>query len=157
MRVFGTEIGRSPVGHDTFTVRQQAQFVTAHIESDVSHELLADWYRAMDLFAMPSRYENFSNAVLEALACGVPFLGSDVGGNRRMVETNGGWLFARGSVDSLAQTLCSIAENPCQARDRGLLGGEKVRHRYNWETSAKRLEDILRSCLNMKVGVACRP
>ena len=83
-----------------------------HIESDVPHELLADWYRAMDLFVMPSRYENYSNAVLEALACGVPFLGSDIGGNRRLVETEGGWLFAQGSVDSLAQTLCSIAENP---------------------------------------------
>ena len=67
-----------------------------HIESDVPHELLADWYRAMDLFVMPSRYENYSNAVLEALACGVPFLVSDVGGNRRLAETEGGWLFAQG-------------------------------------------------------------
>ena len=128
-----------------------------HIESDVPHELLADWYRAMDLFVMPSRYENYSNAVLEALACGVPFLVSDVGGNRRLAETEGGWLFAQGSVDSLAQTLCSIAENPCLARDRGACGGEKVRHRYSWQTSAKRLEDILQSCLDMKVGATCRP
>ena len=126
----------------------------AHIDSDVPHELLADWYRAMDLFVMPSRYENYSNAVLEAMACGVPFLGSDVGGNRRVVETEGGWLFAPGSADSLAQTLCLIAENPCQARDRGACGGEKVRHRYSWETSAKRLEAIFQSCLDRKVGAA---
>ena len=86
---------------------------TLHIESDVPHDLLAEWYRAMDLFVMPSRYENYSNAVLEALACGVPFLVSDVGGNRCLVETEGGWLFAQGSADSLAQTLHSIAENPC--------------------------------------------
>jgi glycosyltransferase involved in cell wall biosynthesis len=129
----------------------------AHIESDVPHELLADWYRAMDLFAMPSRYENFSNAVLEALACGVPFLGSDVGGNRRLMETEGGWLFARGSADSLAQTLSSVAESPNRARDRGTSLGEKVRQRYSWGTSAKRLEDMLQSCLEMKVGTASRP
>ena len=129
----------------------------AHIDSDVSHELLSDWYRAMDLFVMPSRYENYSNAVLEAMACGVPFLGSDVGGNRRVVETEGGWLFAPGSADSLAKTLCLIAENPCQARDRGACGGENVRHRYSWETSAKRLEDIFQSCLDRKVEAPCRP
>jgi len=128
-----------------------------HIKSDVPHELLADWYRAMDLFMMPSRYENYSNAVLEALACGVPFLGSDVGGNRRVVETEGGWLFAQGSVDSLAQTLCSLAEKPCLAKEQGVFSGEKVHHRYSWGTSAKRLEELLQSCLDKKVGGACRP
>ena len=129
----------------------------AHIESDVSHEFLADWYRAMDLFVMPSRYETLSHAALEASACGVPFLGSDVGGNRILVETVGGRLFAQGSADSLAQTLCSIAENPCLARNREAGGGEKVRQTYSWETSAKRLEDILQSCLDRKVGAPCRP
>ena len=110
----------------------------------------------MNVFVMPSRYENFSNAVLEALACGVPFLVSDVGGNRRLAEAEGGWLFTPGSADSLAQALRSIAESPCRARDRGTFGGERVRHRYSWEASAKRLEDIFQSCLDMKAGTACR-
>ena len=55
----------------------------------------------MNVFVMPSRYENFSNAVLEALACGVPFLVSDVGGNRCLAEDEGGWHFTPGSADSL--------------------------------------------------------
>jgi glycosyltransferase involved in cell wall biosynthesis len=129
---------------------------TLHIESDVPHDLLAEWYRAMDLFVMPSRYENYSNAVLEALACGVPFLVSDVGGNRCMVKTEGGWLFAQGSADSLAQTLHSLAENACLTGDGGACGGETVRRRYSWEASAKRLEDILQSCMDVKVGTTCR-
>ena len=49
--------------------------------------LLPEWYRAMDLFVMPSRYENYSNAALEALACGMPFLASGVGGNQSLAET----------------------------------------------------------------------
>jgi glycosyltransferase involved in cell wall biosynthesis len=128
-----------------------------HLESDVPHDRLAEWYRAMDLFVMPSRYENYSNAVLEALACGIPFLISDVGGNRRLEETGGGWFFDRGSIDSLTRTLCSVVEVPDLARDRGALGGEKVRQKYGWETSARRLEDILHSCLDLKSGAACRP
>jgi glycosyltransferase involved in cell wall biosynthesis len=116
---------------------------TAHIESDVPHHFLAEWYRAMDLFVMPSRYENCSNAALEALACGVPFLGSDVRGNGRLVESEGGWLFSKGSVDSLVQTIASIAGDPCSTKARGVLGGKKVREFYRWEKSAKRLEDIL--------------
>jgi glycosyltransferase involved in cell wall biosynthesis len=134
-------------------LRSELAEVVAHIESDVQHDLLAEWYRAMDLFVMPSRYENYSNAVLEALACGVPFLGSDIGGNRRLVEFEGSYLFVQGSADSLAQTLCSIAGNP---RLAGALDGEKVRQTYDWGVSAKRLEDILQSCLEKKVGTACR-
>ena len=128
-----------------------------HFESDVQHDLLAEWYRSMDLFVMPSRYENYSNAVLEALACGVPFLVSDVGGNRQLGETKGGWIFTNGSVRSLVETIDSIVRNPSFARDRGALGREQVRKTYNWETSAKRLEHILRSCLEGRVRGACRP
>jgi glycosyltransferase involved in cell wall biosynthesis len=126
-----------------------------HIESDVPHEMLAEWYRAMDLFVMPSRYENCSNALIEAMACGVPILVSDVGGNRCMAESEGGRIFGQGSADSLAETLFSLAEDPCVVSDAPRFLTQ-VRQTYSWESSAKRLEDILLSSLNMKVPTACR-
>jgi glycosyltransferase involved in cell wall biosynthesis len=128
-----------------------------HIEPDVSHNLLAEWYRAMDLFVMPSRYENYSNAVLEALACEVPFLVSDVGGNRQLAETLRGWSFSCGSADALAQRLHSIATNPHWARACAQMAGDQVRRAYSWELSAKRLEDIFLWCLNEKTEAACAP
>ena len=140
-----------------YRLERRAHGGIVHIESDVPHELLAEWYRAMDLFVMPSRYENCSNAVLEALACGVPFLVSDVGGNRRLVETEGGWLFRPGFCRFIGAGSPLHSREPVPGQGSGSVGGEKVRHRYSWETSAKRLEDILQSCLDMKVGTACRP
>jgi glycosyltransferase involved in cell wall biosynthesis len=138
-------------------LRSELAAKIVHIESDVPHDGLAEWYRAMDLFVMPSRYENYSNAVLEALACGVPFLVSDVGGNRTLRETEGGWVFAQGSTDDLVESINSIAANSRLAKDRGAFGGEQVRHKYSWESSAMRLEEILQSCQHIKVGTACRP
>ena len=66
-----------------------------HLESDIPHQRLAEWYRTMDLFVMPSRYENFSNAILEASACGVPFLASDIGGNRILQKLSVGSFFKK--------------------------------------------------------------
>jgi glycosyltransferase involved in cell wall biosynthesis len=118
-----------------------------HMEADVPHERLADWYRAMDLFVMPSRYENHSNAVLEALACGVPFLGSNVGGNPRLVETQGGALFAADSVESLTETLRSLAENTNGVERSMAFHQGRLRSAIGWDASAKRLEEIFQECL----------
>jgi glycosyltransferase involved in cell wall biosynthesis len=124
-----------------------------HIESDVPHESLPEWYRAMDVFVMPSRYENYSNAVIEALACGVPFLVSTVGGNKRLAEeTQGGWLFPHGSTDALLEAMKSIASNPQMRKDRGNMGTRNVRQKYSWAASAKRLEDMLRSARRIRAN-----
>ena len=48
---------------------------------------LADWYRAADVTVLPSLSEGIPNVLLESLACGTPFVASDVGGVR---EIDGG-------------------------------------------------------------------
>ncbi len=123
---------------------------SAHIEFDVNHEQLPNWYRAMDLFVMPSRYENFSNAMLEAMACGVPFLGSDVGGNRILSETGGGGLFEPASVASLSSRMRQLLQNLTELRSRGRQGAAYVRSCCSWNASAERLEEIIVSRLGVK-------
>jgi glycosyltransferase involved in cell wall biosynthesis len=121
---------------------------------DVSHEQLTDWYRAMDLFVMPSRYENCSNAVLEALACGIPFLGSDVGGNRLLHHTGAAWLFEPGSSASLGNALDAAITDRAELKARGERGRAHVLGRYSWSASAERLEEIAG---RIRAGVAAEP
>jgi glycosyltransferase involved in cell wall biosynthesis len=120
-----------------------------HIESDLPHERLAEWYRAMDLFVMPSRYETMSNALLEAQACGVPFLASDIAGNRIIAKAGGGWLFGANCADSLGKSLRDIMGNRHEMKSRGILGAEHVRRHYSWGASAERLERIFASRLGV--------
>lgn len=137
-------------------LKQELAQGIAHIEADVPHAALPEWYRAMDLFVMPSRYENFSNAILEASACGVPFLASGIGGNRSLAETCGGQLFEPGSADALAQALLSMAGNRDAVKERGMLTGAEVRHQYSWPASAKQLEAMLeQACAIVLRKAAC--
>ena len=119
-----------------------------HIEPGVDHHTLPHWYRTMDLLIMPSRYENFSNAILEAMACGIPFLASDIGGNRVFAEKGVGWLFQPESVTSLTTQLYQISKSRAERVRRGQLGLSCVREQYSWTVSAERLEEIITSCLS---------
>lgn len=46
------------------------------------------WYQAADAFVLPSRWEGLSNALLEALACGLPAIATNVGGNADVIHNN---------------------------------------------------------------------
>jgi glycosyltransferase involved in cell wall biosynthesis len=114
-----------------------------HVTGDIAHDQLPLYYRAMDVLVMPSRYENYSNAILEGLACEVPFVGSNVGGNSSLSGTGAGWLFEPGSPESLAETLATALADRADRAERGRRGREHVRGRYSWAVSARRLEEIL--------------
>jgi len=122
-----------------------------HIEPGVDHEQLPVWYRAMDLIVMPSRYETNSNALLEAMACGIPFLASNVGGNRKLSETGAGWLFESESIPSLSQCLRRVIENRPELKARGEVSSRAVRNHPGWAASAERLEAIISSRLGVQV------
>jgi glycosyltransferase involved in cell wall biosynthesis len=121
----------------------------AHIEPGVNHEQLPAWYQAMDLMVMPSRYENHSNALLEAMACGIPFLASGIGGNQKLSETGAGWLFDPESVHSLSQCLCRIIGNRAELKARGKVAAHAMRNHRSWAASAERLEAIISSRLRV--------
>ena len=116
-----------------------------HATPDVAPEQLPQWYRAMDVFVMPSRYENHSNALLEAMACGLPFVASEVGGNRQLNQTGAGWFFESESVPSLTACLERVLNSSADIEYRGELGRRYIQQRFSWTLTAVRLESLLSS------------
>jgi glycosyltransferase involved in cell wall biosynthesis len=81
-------------------------------------EAMADAYRAADLYVHPARQENAPCTIQESLACGTPVLAFAVGGIPEMVAPRKtGFLAARLSPESLAETLVSALADPEQLRE----------------------------------------
>lgn len=99
---------------------------------------------ALDLMVCSSRTEAFPNAVLEALACGVPCVSTDVG-EVRDVLGRAGIVVPVGDAEGLAQgCLAGLAARPAlaqQARPRALrfsVDSMAERHAQVWESLARR-------------------
>jgi L-malate glycosyltransferase len=113
-------------------IRCQVQFL-GQIEQVLEH-----LYEA-DIFVLPSRAEGLSNALLEAMACGLPVVVSDVPGNVDVV-TNGenGLLFTADSPDSLAQSLVVLLSQPQLRQNMGTTAQQHVTERYSMSSVADR-------------------
>jgi glycosyltransferase involved in cell wall biosynthesis len=66
------------------------------------HGDLPQWYRAADLVVLPSRSEGIPNVLLEAAACGTPFVASRVGGIPEIAHLGMSQLVPSGDADALA-------------------------------------------------------
>ena len=75
---------------------------------------------AMDVFVLSSLNEGMSNTLLEAMACGLPVLATNVGGNPEIVEHNvNGCLFRPGDASWLADKLELLARSPALIHQLG--------------------------------------
>ena len=85
-------------------------------------------------FVYPSLYEGFGLPVLEAMACGVPVLASNVSSLPEVVGS-AGLLLDPGDVDAIAQGMIRLWEDEALRRDLSARGLEQARG-FSWERTA---------------------
>ena len=100
---------------------------------------LPSYYRSADVFALSSSFDNSPNVVLEAMACGLPVVCTDVGGVRQFVERDGGELVGSGDARQLGQVLAGWLESPARRHVAALQNRRAAVERYSWRASAERL------------------
>ncbi len=98
-------------------------------------------YRRMDLFVLPSRTtphwkEQFGRVLLEAMASGVPVIGSDSGEIPQVIGA-AGLTFPEGDIPALRAALASLLADPARRAELGRRGRERVLERYTHKKVAQ--------------------
>lgn len=100
------------------------------------------YYQAADLFVLPSRTEGLSNALIEAMACGLPVVVSDVGGAKDLVdEGQSGCFFPSEDASALAGRLGYLLSIPEAWADYGRAARASVEAKASLAAVARQLEE----------------
>ncbi len=98
----------------------------------------AAWLRAMDVFVLSSRHEGLPLALLEAMACGLPVVSTDVGGIPG-VNTEPECLLLTGpeNPENLASLMLELMGDPERCARLGARAREHIARNYSAETMAR--------------------
>jgi len=102
------------------------------------------------VFALPSHSEGFSNALIEAMAAGVPCVATHAGGNGEAI-TDGvdGMLVPPDNPDALAQAICHLLNHPAAAAEMGTEARITYEKRFTIEVMMNQLvktyEEVLQN------------
>ena len=108
-------------------------------------------YAAMDVFVLPSRDEGFGLVFLEAMAMGVPVVGTRVIGSEDAVDDGVTGLLVPYADAGRARTRrASLLDDPALARRLRETAAERVRRLYSREQCAAQVEGLYRELLEAR-------
>jgi glycosyltransferase involved in cell wall biosynthesis len=112
--------------------QEQVGQVTIHYISRISDmKLVAQYYRASDLYIHVAKAETFPNTVLEAMACRLPVIASNVGGIPEQVDDGiTGLLIPAQNAELMARSAILLLKDPILREKMGKAAMLKVKDRF---------------------------
>lgn len=103
------------------------------------------FYFLMDIHVLPSYSESLGLVNLEAMAAGIPCIGTDIGGiNEIILHEENGLLFAKGNASDLAVQINRMLENSQERKRMALSGQRRVQSFFNMDRVANETLNLFR-------------
>lgn len=152
-QVTGLVMGRATEGHGAFLDGLRAEVAAAGLDGrirflpEVTVDQMADWYRALDLYVAPQRWEGFGLTPLEAMACGVPVVAADVGAFDQLIVPAVGTIVPAGDQGALTHAVRDWLGDPARLAAGGKAARAHVVARHGIAAEAAALCAVYRQML----------
>ena len=114
-----------------------------HFLGKISRERMPDYLRSADIYVSTSLSDGTSNSLLEAMACGIFPIVTDIPGNRPWVtHDKNGFLFEKGDYDKLSELILQSIGSKELIKNAAKINQEVVKEKGNWEKSIKEIENL---------------
>jgi len=136
---FGDQQYSYRIEHLIQKLRNETLHEVIHI-GPISKETLINWYQRASIFVCPSFSEPFGIVNLEALACGTPVIGTNVGGIPDIVKNGtNGILVPPNAPSALASAIKELLEDKRKRQLYGKKGREIVEKKFSWKVVMEKL------------------
>jgi glycosyltransferase involved in cell wall biosynthesis len=109
----------------------------------VPRDQIVDQYRRADIFVTATTWEGMPNTVLEAMACGLPIIGTRASGLQELVRDGiNGYLVPMKNADALAEAIALLIDDDYERRRMGRQSRKLAEREFAWEYIAEQYLEI---------------
>lgn len=110
-------------------------------------EDLIDYLRASDVVVFPSRGENASFTIMEAMSCELPVISSDVGNASKILGDGRGILIEKYNEEGIAEKCIQVLNDEKMAKKMGKDARKFVEENHSWDKISKKTEELYKSVI----------
>jgi len=137
------------VGEGSLKKEMQQKTIDLRLEDKVQftgfvqHEKVIKHYNQLSLFVAVSTRESFGVSILEAAACGIPSITSNIGGLKEVnLNNETGILIDPDNPEKLAESIINLFENENLRSKFGINARKRVVKKFNWKDNVNKMIDI---------------
>ena len=151
-------LGRATESHRSFLSELERRVSNAGLNDRILFlgevpRPIAPWYRALDLFVAPQRWEGFGVTPLEAMASGVPVVATRVGAFEELLVVRDedpsaaetGILIPPGDTDAMVAAVAAFLDAPPRLEAAGRAARDHVQRHFSIESEASAINEVYES------------
>ena len=113
-------------------------------------EDIIQYYYSSDIFVLPSNYEGRARVLVEAMACGMPVITTDVSGaSDVIIEGENGFIVPGNNSKALAQKIVYLLENPELRKEMGERGKRYVKENLDIKKNAYKYRELYEKTIGL--------
>ncbi len=121
-----------------------------HFTGRQDRDALPRIYRQADIFALPTRHDNFPLVILEAMSSGLPVVSTPIGAIPTIIDDmKTGYLVPPNDVENLAAKLVGLLAHPEQVKRLGRAGRVRAEQKFSWNEQTRKTNRLFLEVLGM--------
>ncbi len=125
--------GNGPLKNKLIRRIKNKNLSNVKLTNHLPHPQLVQFYQRSRIFVLPTYYEGLPTAVLEAMACKLPVVSTNISGIPDQIEDGiNGYMVHPGDIHGFCEKIVELLNDEIKQKSFGEMGRKKIMNRFTW-------------------------